>query len=111
MNKQERIIAILLGLALVGWMFYSNKQAAGREREAALKTPPPAGETADPAGTLPAKPTALTAAPETPQPEAAHPAPPAQPEETVTLNGGDVTLAVSSHGAVIKRVTLNRFLS
>ena len=60
MNKQERIIAILLGLALVGWMFYSNKQAAGRAREAALKKPPPAGETADPAGTLPAKPTATT---------------------------------------------------
>ena len=35
MNKQERIIAILLGLALVGWMFYSNKQAAQRAREAA----------------------------------------------------------------------------
>ncbi len=113
MNKQERIIAILLGLALVGWMFYSNKQAAGRAREAALKTPPPAGEKADPAATLPAKQTALTAASESLQPEAeaARPAPPPQPEETVTLNGGDVTLAVSSHGAVIKRVTLNRFLS
>jgi hypothetical protein len=113
MNKQERIIAILLGLALVGWMFYSNKQAAGRAREAAVKTPPAAGETAASAGSLPGTQTALTAAPESPQPEveAARPAPPAQPEETVTLNGGDVTLAVSSHGAVIKRVTLNRFLS
>ena len=115
MNRQERIISILLGLALVGWMFYSNKQAAERAREAAAKPVPPAAATADAAEPLPLAQTALTAAPETspaqPEAEAARPAPPAQPEETVILNGGDVTLAVSSHGAVIKRVTLNRFLS
>ncbi|HON48831.1 MAG TPA: YidC/Oxa1 family insertase periplasmic-domain containing protein, partial [Kiritimatiellia bacterium] len=114
MNNQERIIAILLGLTLVGWMFYSNKQAAQRAREAALNAPPSASETTDPDAVLPPTQTALAATSETPlQPEAeaAPPAPPSQPEEIVTLNGGEMTLALSSHGAVIKQVTLNRYLS
>ncbi|MDD2346752.1 MAG: membrane protein insertase YidC [Kiritimatiellae bacterium] len=114
MNNQERTIAILLGLTLVGWMFYSNKQAAQRAREAALNAPPPASETTDPDAVLPPTQTALAATSETPlQPEAeaAPPAPPSQPEEIVTLNGGEMTLALSSHGAVIKQVTLSRYLS
>ncbi|HNX33162.1 MAG TPA: membrane protein insertase YidC [Kiritimatiellia bacterium] len=109
MNKQERLIVILLGLAMVGWMFYSNKQAVARSKNAA-KNPQPV-ETVASATNAPAVKTAeLTASPaaQTPVPEAALAAP-SVPEEVVTLNGGDVTLAVSSHGAVLKRVTLNRF--
>jgi YidC/Oxa1 family membrane protein insertase len=106
MNKQERIIAILFGLALVGWMFYSNKQAA--------LNPPLPGQSSDAAALAPEA-TALTApAAETapvPAAEKTVPAAPSVPEEVVKLNGGDVTLEVSSHGAVLKRVTLNTFLT
>ena len=71
MNNQERTIAILLGLTLVGWMFYSNKQADQRAREASLNAPPPASETTDPDAVLPPTQTALAATSETPlQPEA-----------------------------------------
>ncbi|MDR2848949.1 MAG: membrane protein insertase YidC [Verrucomicrobiota bacterium] len=107
MNKQERIITFLLGLALVGWMFYSSKQAA--------QQPAPAEPAPDPAAALASKEAVLTAAPaaETPLSAAAGaapvPSPPAVPEEVVRLNGGDVTLEVSSHGAVLKRVTLNQY--
>lgn len=104
MNTQEKILAVLLGVALVGWMFYSNKQAAGRVRpdEAAAVaeapvTPAPVAELAPPAASvaLPVEETVAVA--------------PSVPEESVTLNGGEMTLTVSSHGAVLKDVTLNAF--
>ena len=111
MNKQERIVAIFLGLALVGWMFYSSRQAAERSKLAAAQRP--SVEASAAATNAPAAPATLSA----PAPaeaaqagvEASAPADPAVPEEVVTLNGGDMTLAVSSHGAVLTRVTLNRF--
>jgi YidC/Oxa1 family membrane protein insertase len=112
MNKQERIIAILLGLALVGWMFYSNKQAIDRAKLAA-QNPEPAAQAADPAATLAPRETSLTAAaaetPPAPGAEAAAPAAPSVPEEVVKLNSGDVALEISSHGAVLKRVVLNDY--
>jgi len=111
MNKQERMIAILLGLALVGWMFYSNKQAVERTKKAGVNPPPAASVTA--ATNAPAAPAQIApaAAPVSAQAaaDAAAPAAPSAPEEVVALNGGDMALTVSSHGAVLKRVTLNRF--
>lgn len=105
MNTQEKILAVLLGVALVGWMFYSNKQAAGRIRsgdDAAAVAEAPAASGEAPALTAPAAVSAL------PVEETVAVAPSA-PEETVTLNGGEMTLTVSSHGAVLKRVTLNAY--
>jgi YidC/Oxa1 family membrane protein insertase len=106
MNKQERVIAILLGVALVGWMFYSSKQAA--------KPAPAAPAAMAAASTNAPAPATLTAAP-SPAAQPAAPMPalaaPSAPEEVVTLDGGDMTLAVSSHGAVLKRVTLTRYAS
>lgn len=108
MNKQERIIAILLGLTLVGWMLYSNKMEAARAKEAALNPPLTEEHAVAPSGT-----DAALAAPAAEQPnvvvEEIAPAAPSVPEETVTLNGGDVALDISSHGAVLKRVTLNQY--
>ena len=106
MNKQERVFAILLGVALVGWMFYSSKQAA--------KPAPAAPAAMAAAATNAPAPASLTAAlPAAAQPVAPMPAlaAPSAPEEVVTLDGGDMTLAVSSHGAVLKRVTLTRYAS
>jgi YidC/Oxa1 family membrane protein insertase len=115
MNKQERIIAILLGLALVGWLLYSNKLAVEDAKRRAAQEPQAAEQAVDPAAALAGKEAALAApAAETPAAlpaEEAALAAPSVPEEVVTLNGGDVTLEVSSHGAVLKRVTLNRYLT
>ncbi len=112
MNKQERIVAIFLGLALVGWMFYSSQQSAQRSK-AAAQNPKPAAAVAS-TNASGAVETSLTApAPSaTPAvPEAVAPVVPSTPEEVVILNGGDTTLTLSSHGAVLKRVTLNRFMT
>jgi YidC/Oxa1 family membrane protein insertase len=110
MNKQEKLIAMLLGALLVGWMFYSQreaaKQAEARAEEAAVEPAVPV-----------LKDTALTAPQDVPaQPaqsavEASVPAQPAVPEEVVELVGDKVTLAVSSYGAVLKRATLSQFTS
>ena len=112
MNKQERIVAIFLGLALVGWMFYSNKQSVERAKHAAKNPQPVAAVTNAPAGgaaTLSAP--ALAASPVVAPVAAVAPVVPSVPEEIVKLNGGEMTLLVSSHGAVIKQVTLNNFLT
>jgi len=109
MNKQERIIAILLGLALAGWVFHSNnesKKHASDLTRIPRKPPAAAAANAPAAAALVAPaPAALPAA------DVAAPAVPSVPEEVVTLNGGDMTLSVSSHGAVLKQVMLNRFTS
>ena len=111
MNKQERIIAVLLGLALAGWVFYSNKQAVKRAKETAQNRPPAAAVAATnaPAST----PVLVAPAPVAGLPvvEEAAPVVPAVPEEVVTLNGGEMTVSVSSHGAVLKQVTLSKFNS
>ncbi len=112
MNKQERIIVILLGLALAGWVFHSNKQAAKRAKESAQNRPPAA---AVPMTNAPASTPALVAsAPAAGLPaaeEEAAPAVPAVPEEVVTLKSGEMDVSVSSHGAVLKQVTLSTFNS
>ena len=109
MNKQEKIIVILLGLALVGWVVQSNRQAMKRAKEPAPQAQASAAKTPD-ATVTPAE---LKAdKPETPASAAAEaPSVPDVPEETAELKNDDVTLAVSSYGAVLKRATLNQFNS
>ncbi len=107
MNKQERVIAILLGAALAGWMFYSGRLASKKAQDNASRPEVQAAAVTNaPQAVLSAPP-----APVAPAAEAVPLAPPSAPEQVVTLNGGDMTLSVSSHGAVLKRVTLNRFAS
>ncbi len=115
MNKQERIFAAVLGLALVAWMFYSNKTAAQRAKERALASPPAA--TVQPAATV--RPAAtqqveLNAAASEPQQQAFEnilPPAPAVAEQVMELTSGAMKLAVSSHGAVLKGATLSGYNS
>ncbi|MEI7901737.1 MAG: YidC/Oxa1 family insertase periplasmic-domain containing protein [bacterium] len=109
MNKQERIIAILLGVVLAGWVFYSSKQNVKQAKEAALHPPATA---AGAAATNRLTQTVLAAPVSTadmPVVEEAAPAVPSVPEELVTLQGEEMTLVVSSYGAVLKQVTLSAF--
>ncbi|MBP5320351.1 MAG: hypothetical protein J6334_05135, partial [Kiritimatiellae bacterium] len=71
MNKQEKLFALLLGLALVGWIFYSSStQAKERARLAAQKAAgEAAAENAAPApAPTPPRDTAISASPEQPTP-------------------------------------------
>ncbi len=109
MNKQEKLIALVLGLVLVAWLFESNRQALKHAKEAAAH--PQVVET-EPEPTAASKPSELNAektVPVTPAEPETTLAPPSIPEEVVALTNGDVALFVSSHGAVLKRVTLSRF--
>ena len=110
MNKQEKIIAILLGLALAGWVFNSNREAMKRAKEAAAH-PQAAVQKEAAAVTAPTELKAAKSDALTPAVEAAAPSVPSVPEEVVTLKSDDVTLSVSSHGAVLKQATLSRFNS
>jgi YidC/Oxa1 family membrane protein insertase len=109
MNKQEKIIVILLGVLLVGWMFYSQKQSAKQAQVNAEQQ----AVRAEPAQV--AEPVVKEAVLSAPQAEGAAVAEalvvPDTPEELVELAGDELTLAVSSHGAVLKRATLSRFTS
>ena len=118
MNKQEKLIAFLLGLALVGWMFYSSKQAsaqraaAAKARQAAAAVAPalpadtklesPSAATNQPAAT-PAEPAAT--APATP----AFPATPDVPEQKLELTNEVMSLTLSTWGGVIQSVQLQGY--
>lgn len=113
MNKQEKLIVFLLGLILVGWVFVSNRQAVRHASEVAQQARTATNDLA--AASLASKPAELKAAsPSAPASAAsAEPEPvlavPSRPEETVELKNGDMTLRISSYGAVLKQAVLNRF--
>lgn len=103
MNKQDKVIAALLGLALLWWMWHSfseTKKAAeesSRQAVAAARAVAPASANA----AAPAAPVAAPAPAAKPAEKAA-PAKPKAPEQVVTLSNGELELALSSHGAVVK---------
>jgi YidC/Oxa1 family membrane protein insertase len=113
MNTQEKLISALLGLMLLGWLFYSNSQAT-KQQERIAKERAEAAAAVAAGATLPqdtslsATPTAVTPPvhPETPTPVLA---PPALPEEIVALSSDDLTVSVSSHGGTLKTVELSKF--
>ncbi len=111
MNKQEKLIAGLLGLLLVGWLFFSQQQAAKqaaaaaeRAKQTAAAAPAPATNTAASLG-APAAPAAPVA------PVVAEPVveKPAVPEDVAVLEDGEMQVKVSSHGAVLTHATLSQF--
>jgi len=137
MNIQEKIIALLLGLALAGWLWYTTaeqKKAAEAADESGRAASPLAAETAETAvagrppyqsaettaesGRAASPQTAATAesgraasplAAETADArERVHPKP-ATPEQLVTLENSQIAIALSSHGAVVKRATLKEY--
>ena len=106
MNKQEKLIAILLGLVLVGWMchsFLEQKKAAETNARTAV------AQTA--AQSVPAAPAAEASKPAVPAPaaEPAKPAAPKAPEKLVKLANAEMELELSSHGAVIRRATMLQY--
>jgi len=108
MNNQERFMVAVLGLALVAWIFYSNKTAAQRAKERAREMQA-AAEAAAPAETQQAE--IKVSEPAQAAEEEMPPAPPAVPEQVVELVSDAMALEVSSHGAVLKSATLSRYMS
>jgi len=111
MNKQEKLIAALLGALMVGWMVHTQREAAKQakvqaETRAAASAAGPVEPIVKEAALI-----APTSGRGAPPPVVEEPAvsAPETPEEVAELASDDLTIAVSSHGAVIKRATLGRF--
>jgi len=138
MNKQEKIIVVLLGLTLMGWLWYSfNEQKNAMEiaREAALAAATNEvqrvdGETNGGGKTQEAQRRVEDNAPHqdgTPHhgdasgssdgkadrpksaTEAAKSVLPTTSEQVVTLENPQISVSLSSHGAVVKRATLKEY--
>ena len=113
MNKQEKMMAILLGLCLVGWLWYSvdeQKKAAEAAREAMAEEAQRAAEAPNRNGedvavtNVPA----VVSKPETVA-ESLSPAKKfsyQRPEQLVTLSNAQEVVTFTTHGAAVKGVTL-----
>ncbi len=118
MNKQEKIIAMLLGLCLVGWLWYSvneQKKAAEAAREAEANRPVaeqasmpvdlPGAETANQDGATKQDETANQDG--ATKQEAAKKKPVyLKPERLVALSNAHEVVVLTTHGAAVKSVTL-----
>ena len=113
MNKQEKLIAVLLGLCLVGWLWYSvneQRKAAEAAREARAAeaargaTEVPLDKSAAPAPETSAS--ALPVAAEKPAAPSPKKAVFLKPEQLVTLSNAQEVVVLTTHGAAVKRVTL-----
>ena len=113
MNKQEKLIAILLGLCLVGWLWYSvdeQKKAAEAAREAMAAEAQRAAETpnrdgGDVAATnVPA--VVSKAEPVAERQPSAKKFSYQRPEQLVTLSNAQEVVTFTTHGAAVKGVTL-----
>ena len=114
MNKQEKIIAILLGLSLAGWFWYTidqqKKQAsAAASAAAAAQAAQPAQPATDGAPQPPARPQRPAAAAQKEKAAPKAPPKPKAPEEVVTLANDNVELALSTRGAVVKSAKMLRY--
>ena len=113
MNTQEKLIAILLGLCLVGWLFYSYKD---QQRQAEIRAAQMAAQAAAEVDAAAAQPAAPATAPTEVKP-AAEPTPPAAakpakqhaPEQVVVLSNAQIAVSLSTRGAVVKAATLFDF--
>ena len=109
MNKTEKLIAVLLGLATAGWMWYSissQKKAAEAAAQYAAAHP----EVLRSAAPLAPKPpvgAAKETAPQTAAP--AVPQKPKAPEKLETLANGEVELTLSTRGAVVKAAKMLKY--
>ncbi len=112
MNKTEKLIAVILGLVLAGWLWYSigqEKKAAAEVAKAAAAQPAPQqqvqADRGDTAGTV-----AASAKVEAPKPvEVKTPAKPKAPEKLETLANDEVELTLSTRGAVVKAAKMLKY--
>ena len=111
MNKQEKFIAVLLGLCLAGWLWYSvseQKKAAEAARAATAShqvAPVAAPQTNAPAAVSEAQ-AKVNDAPEANVPGAPDKVSYVRPEKLVTLCNAQEVVVLSTHGAAVKSVTL-----
>jgi len=113
MNRQEMMIAALMGVVLVGWVMYTGKTAARRSAEGGVRdsqvVAAGAGLTNAPvAGVIQSTPAVLSSA-QSAAAEAVAVHTPESPEQMVRIASDDIELAFSSHGAVLKSVILKKF--
>ena len=106
MNKSEKIICIILG-AILAWYIYGEmtKKPAPAAKSAAVANAA-AAKSAPVANAAAAKSAAVASAAAE---QAQAVATPSVPERTVTLANGELELALSSWGAVVKSATLLRY--
>ncbi|MFO7936351.1 MAG: YidC/Oxa1 family insertase periplasmic-domain containing protein [Kiritimatiellia bacterium] len=112
MNRQEKIIAALMGLALVVYMMYSGRMNAERseggrpdgQSYAAASNQTAVVEEAAPVVKSPLKKPAAAAEPAVTEV-------PDEPEKVVKVETDELLLELSSHGAVIKSVLLKKYNS
>ena len=102
MNKQEKIIALLLGLALAGWLWHS----VDVQKERAAQGAPAAVAAEASRAPAPAKP---AAAESRPAEEKKAPARVQAPERLETLGNGEVELTLSTRGATIKAAKMLKY--
>ena len=109
MNKTEKLIAVLLGLATAGWMWYSissQKKVAEAAAQYAAAHP----EVLRPAAPVAPKPSVEAAKETAPQTAApAVPQKPKAPEKLETLANGEVELTLSTRGAVVKAAKMLKY--
>lgn len=111
MNKQEKFIAVLLGLCLVGWLWYSvseQKKAAeaARTAMASHQVEPVAAAQSNAPAAVSASQAKVNDAPDANITEAATKASYVRPEKLVTLSNAQEVVVLSTHGAAVKSVTL-----
>ena len=112
MNKQEKMMAILLGLCLVGWLWYSvdEQKKAAELRGAEIANQEVAANQAG--GSAPATNVAAVAAAGETSKAAAANQPQVKkvsylkPEQLVTLSNAQEVVTLTTHGAAVKGVTL-----
>lgn len=108
MNKQEKTIAILLGLCLAGWLWYSvteQKKAAEAAREAMAAQAVAQTQSATnivKADDVAARPAESVKSVEQQVKKIAY----LKPEKTVTLSNAQEVVVLSTHGASVKSVKL-----
>jgi YidC/Oxa1 family membrane protein insertase len=103
MNKTEKIICMLLVVALAGYLFF-NARNAGRSQKAASSSAPVAVQTVKSNAPEKVSPTVASSVPA----EAA-PAAPSVPEVSVSLENSDLSIELSTWGAAVKKAVLKRY--
>ena len=100
MNKTEKLICLILGGALVWWLFVQSPKDAKARAEAAKAQAVQANVEAKPVvAPAPVEPTVESVAPVAPQ----------VPEEIVVLENDELRLELSSWGGVVKKATLKKY--
>ena len=108
MNKQEKIISLLLGLALV-WCLFSS---VGAKRDAVRRTPSQTVKMQSDTTTNAVSPVVSRQTSEAmvkPVKEQPKKALPSTPEEIVVLENDELKLELSSWGGVVKKATLKQY--